>query len=166
MGCTGSVEDVPQGAGASDDAKPGKPGTLVAASGGASTLSAAAKRPADVPFFGLAVPYHEIDQLESIGVGSYGEVFKARYKGSPMAMKELTLDAKTRSEKEEAIEDFLKEIELLSKLTHPMIVTFFGACVRAECPALVSCAHAQVLYKTRPTFASLPSSSLARSAAY
>ena len=45
----------------------------------------------DNEFYGLNVQYDDIEVNECIGSGSYGQVFKARYKGKRIALKKIFL---------------------------------------------------------------------------
>ncbi len=67
-----------------------------------------------------------IDRKEPIGVGSSGQVFKAKYLGTTVAVKRcLIVDLL-----EDPLLDFLRETQLLSSLRHQNIVTFIGASIK------------------------------------
>ena len=72
-----------------------------------------------------------------IGVGAYGSVFKATWRGNEVAVKVLRLpeepknkrdDAKDalREKLEEIVTDFTKEVEICCDLAHPNLVTLLG----------------------------------------
>ena len=72
-----------------------------------------------------------------IGVGAYGSVFKATWRGNEVAVKVLRLpeepknsfsDAKNalREKLEEIVTDFTKEVEICCDLAHPNLVTLLG----------------------------------------
>ena len=64
----------------------------------------------------------EITQLERIGAGGYGEVYRARYRDMSVAMKVLrfpTNDSMTL--------EFEREIKFMQTVRHPNIVLFLGA---------------------------------------
>nr|UMO78490.1 Serine/threonine protein kinase [Pandoravirus belohorizontensis] len=68
-----------------------------------------------------------ITQTEPIGAGSYGVVYRGRWKGVDVAVKRLAKQRLT----ERAALDFRAEVAFLSELNHPNVVLFVGACVRA-----------------------------------
>ena len=63
----------------------------------------------------------------SLGRGAFGEVFRARWLGSMVAVKRL--HAENQGNKE-AIEDFRREASIMASLRHPNIVNQYGACTR------------------------------------
>lgn len=66
------------------------------------------------------IPFEEIRlSNETLGSGSYGTVFKGRWRGRHVAVKQF----KTREE----IDSFLVEVKQLSCVKHPNIVTLYGA---------------------------------------
>ncbi len=65
----------------------------------------------------------EIDLLQPIGAGSYGEVYKAVVRGRVVAVKKLHV----KSLKAEQVEAFCLEAALMCQLEHPNIVGFVGA---------------------------------------
>jgi serine/threonine protein kinase len=84
---------------------------------------------AETAFYGLDVPYESISMGDSIGQGTYGKVYKAVYNNQEIAVKKLFLSV-VPHERAENMEDFAKEIKILSVLKHPAIVHFMGACRR------------------------------------
>jgi serine/threonine protein kinase len=84
---------------------------------------------AEAQFYGLDVPYGDIEMGDSIGQGTYGKVYKANYKGQSIAVKKLFLSV-VPHERAENMEDFAKEVKILSVLKHPAIIHFMGACRR------------------------------------
>ncbi|KAI7733957.1 hypothetical protein M8C21_031963 [Ambrosia artemisiifolia] len=76
-------------------------------------------------------PYHEwnIDYSEltigsRVGIGFFGEVFRGTWNGIEVAIKVLLEQDVTA----ENIEDFCNEISILSRLRHPNVILFLGAC--------------------------------------
>jgi len=70
----------------------------------------------------------EVQFGDSLGKGSFGEVYRGICRGQPVAVKILNkqkLDEKSRKE-------FEREIVLISKYTHPNIVQFMGACLEPD----------------------------------
>lgn len=64
--------------------------------------------------------------LNKLGEGEFGEVFKARYNGTYVAVKQL------KSSDQIALGDFRTEMSTLRKLHHPNAVQFLGACTRKQ----------------------------------
>ena len=60
-----------------------------------------------------------------IGRGGYGDVFKARWLGTKVAVKKFGKRYMTRK----ALKDFIKEIEMLNQLRHPNIVLYMGVSI-------------------------------------
>ncbi|KNC46286.1 TKL protein kinase [Thecamonas trahens ATCC 50062] len=73
----------------------------------------------------LLVAYEDLDGLKPIGMGSFGTVYKASYRGTTVAIKEMH----TRKLNEELIETFLAEARVMLNLRHTNIVLFMGACL-------------------------------------
>jgi len=69
---------------------------------------------------------HELDFSSSniIGKGSFGEILKAYWRGTPVAVKRIL---PSLSDDRLVIQDFRHEVNLLVKLRHPNIVQFLGA---------------------------------------
>ncbi|TYI51604.1 hypothetical protein E1A91_D12G187600v1 [Gossypium mustelinum] len=59
-----------------------------------------------------------------IGKGSFGEILKASWRGTPVAVKRIL---PSLSDDRLVIQDFRHEVKLLVKLRHPNIVQFLGA---------------------------------------
>ncbi|GAV57106.1 Pkinase_Tyr domain-containing protein/Ank_2 domain-containing protein [Cephalotus follicularis] len=68
----------------------------------------------------------ELDFTNSniIGKGSFGEILKAHWRGTPVAVKRIL---PSLSDDRLVIQDFRHEVNLLVKLRHPNIVQFLGA---------------------------------------
>lgn len=63
---------------------------------------------------------------DAIGHGTYGKVFKGEVSGYKVAIKKLFMSSDPE-ERSEILEDFSKELSILSKLRHRCIVQFLGA---------------------------------------
>eukprot|EP00727_Mastigamoeba_balamuthi_P011336 m51a1_g6825 putative protein serine threonine (1047) ;mRNA; f:27996-33365 len=75
----------------------------------------------------------DMDDLEFgevVGEGCYGKVSRGRWKGQPVALKEVIQLVKD-------LEETRREIDLLSRLRSPYIVTFFGTAMTADRTVLV-----------------------------
>ena len=62
-----------------------------------------------------------------IGHGGFGEVFLGRYHGSLVAVKKLF----NQDMMGKGLQDFRREVRILSRLRHPSIVLWLGACTQA-----------------------------------
>mmetsp|Transcript_28595 Transcript_28595/g.70770 ORF Transcript_28595/g.70770 Transcript_28595/m.70770 type:complete len:351 (-) Transcript_28595:284-1336(-) len=86
----------------------------------------------------LCEGYHigasEFTRQDRVGEGVVGTVYKGKWRGSFVAIKDLKQGYSTGSM---AHEDLLKELEIWSKLRHPNIVCFMGACMSAASPAIL-----------------------------
>ena len=66
------------------------------------------------------------EERVKLGSGSFGSVYKAVYRGEPVAVKEIDIvDAKVKKSTE-------NEINIFHKLNHPNIAVFFGAYIDDE----------------------------------
>jgi len=77
---------------------------------------------------GFNILYNEITFIQKIGVGGFGEVWKGEWAGTSVAIKKIL----SATISEEEIQVFSTEILLMSKLRHPNIVQFLGACLEPE----------------------------------
>ena len=71
---------------------------------------------------------HLMDFLEfeeMIAEGGSAQVFRGKYKSRPVAIKKM----RTSQYKNDFLTEFNREINTLSKLSHPNLVTFIGACI-------------------------------------
>jgi hypothetical protein len=76
----------------------------------------------------------EITQLEQIGVGGYGEVYRARYRDLFVAMKLLRFPTN-----DSLMWVFEREIKFMQTIRHPNIVLFLGAGkTNDDCPFIIS----------------------------
>ena len=67
------------------------------------------------------IPLEQLLMGERIGRGAFGEVVRAVYQGTDVAVKRMAAGA--------AAADFVREVQLLIKLRHPHVVLFMGACI-------------------------------------
>ena len=68
----------------------------------------------------------ELTILNKLGEGEFGEVFRAKYHGTYVAVKQL------KSSDQIALGDFRTEMSTLRKVHHPNAVQFLGACTRQQ----------------------------------
>ena len=70
--------------------------------------------------------------MNRIGRGGFGEVFLGRYNGSLVAVKKLF-----ESPVGKGLDEFKREVSVLSTLRHPSIVLWLGACTVCQTPAII-----------------------------
>ncbi|KAF8118205.1 hypothetical protein N665_0006s0197 [Sinapis alba] len=82
------------------------------------------------PFLGEAakweIMWEDLQIGERIGIGSYGEVYRAEWNGTEVAVKKF-LDQDFSGD---ALTQFRSEIEIMLRLRHPNVVLFMGAVTR------------------------------------
>ena len=76
----------------------------------------------------------EIMRGECLGKGSYGKVFKGRYRGFVVAVKELERLAFTSRERDL----FEREMDIASRCRHPCLLQFIGATQDEKMPLFVT----------------------------
>eukprot|EP00252_Welwitschia_mirabilis_P027989 TRINITY_DN9886_c0_g1_i1.p1 TRINITY_DN9886_c0_g1~~TRINITY_DN9886_c0_g1_i1.p1 ORF type:complete len:856 (-),score=182.72 TRINITY_DN9886_c0_g1_i1:397-2964(-) len=79
-----------------------------------------------LPFPEWHIDFSELRIGVRVGIGSFGEVFRGIWRGTEVAIKVLLEQDLTR----ENIEDFCNEIQLLSRMRHPNVILFLGACTK------------------------------------
>ncbi|XP_019175976.1 PREDICTED: serine/threonine-protein kinase EDR1-like isoform X2 [Ipomoea nil] len=79
-----------------------------------------------LPYEEWNIDFSEINIGIRVGIGFFGEVFRGIWNGIEVAVKVyLEQDLST-----ENIEDFANEISLLSRIRHPNVILFLGACTK------------------------------------
>jgi sterile alpha motif and leucine zipper-containing kinase AZK len=68
----------------------------------------------------------DIQLGKELGRGAYGTVFSATLRGQNVAVKKLN----SQNIDEKKLADFKKEVEIMSKLRHPNVLLFMGACTQ------------------------------------
>lgn len=74
-----------------------------------------------------AIDFKEIVFGPRIGAGGFGEVYKCKYNRTMVAVK--TLQKIEDDDPQALMAEFMVEMKLMSKLRHPNIVEFIGACI-------------------------------------
>jgi hypothetical protein len=74
------------------------------------------------------IAYGAVLVLNKVGVGAFGEVFRARLWGTEIAMKTLRTDQFANSDV--LLDELKKEVSILSQLRHPNVVLYIGACTQ------------------------------------
>lgn len=77
-----------------------------------------------LPFDEWNIDFSEITIGARVGIGFFGEVFRGIWSGTEVAVKVFLEQELT----EENIEDFANEISILSRIRHPNVILFLGAC--------------------------------------
>eukprot|EP00193_Tetraselmis_chui_P020973 CAMPEP_0177795104 /NCGR_PEP_ID=MMETSP0491_2-20121128/26032_1 /TAXON_ID=63592 /ORGANISM="Tetraselmis chuii, Strain PLY429" /LENGTH=866 /DNA_ID=CAMNT_0019317867 /DNA_START=27 /DNA_END=2627 /DNA_ORIENTATION=- len=75
------------------------------------------------PITDCLIDMSEVTMLSRLGVGSYGEVHRAEWQGTEVAVKQFLEQQMTDAVQEE----FLQEVRIMKDLRHPNIVQFMGA---------------------------------------
>ncbi|KNC47314.1 uncharacterized protein AMSG_11783 [Thecamonas trahens ATCC 50062] len=87
------------------------------------------------------VRYEDVEIVERCGMGTYGELYRCRYRGEEVAMKRLL----RKKLPEALLLDFKCEVIITAQLNHPNIVTFLGACTFPYlCLVTEFCTHGSV----------------------
>ncbi|KAF7833918.1 serine/threonine-protein kinase EDR1-like isoform X1 [Senna tora] len=79
-----------------------------------------------LPFEGWHIDFSEITVGTRVGIGFFGEVFRGIWNGTDVAIKVFLEQDLTA----ENMEDFCNEISILSRLRHPNVILFLGACTK------------------------------------
>jgi len=80
----------------------------------------------------VSIPYASLKMGQQLGRGVFGKVFKGQYQFADVAIKELILEKLSTDSLEE-----LQEASIMSKLLHPNVVQFYGACMERGHYAIV-----------------------------
>lgn len=79
-----------------------------------------------LPFQEWNIEYSELTVGTRVGIGFFGEVFRGSWNGTDVAIKVFLEQDLTA----ENMEDFCNEISILSRLRHPNVILFLGACTK------------------------------------
>ena len=82
----------------------------------------------------LEIAFDSIALGRLVGEGAFGKVYKAKWRGTAVAVKTLAVHQLSP----EVVRDFRDEIAVLSSLRHPNILLFMGACTTAPNYAIVT----------------------------
>eukprot|EP00897_Mesotaenium_endlicherianum_P010331 jgi/Mesen1/9326/ME000061S08770 len=121
---SGSTERVSASAGPTV----GEPNTRAgapAAVGGLTLQSPSLPDQPLMPFSEWTIDFFELRIGVRVGIGSFGEVFRGIWRGTEVAIKVL-LEQDLTSDN---MDDLSNEISLLSRLRHPNVILFLGACL-------------------------------------
>lgn len=82
----------------------------------------------------MTVPFEGLEVGECIGQGSYATVYKGKWKGSVVAIKQIDLKTMGRGEDlTTKFGEFRREVLLMSGLEHKNIVALKGVCLKPFC---------------------------------
>ncbi|KAJ7559742.1 hypothetical protein O6H91_04G099000 [Diphasiastrum complanatum] len=87
-----------------------------------------------MPYAEWNIDFSELRIGIRVGIGSFGEVFRGIWRGTEVAIKLMLEQDLTK----ENTEDFCNEIRLLSRLRHPNVILFLGACTKPPHLSLVT----------------------------
>ncbi|CAN1199799.1 Probable serine/threonine-protein kinase SIS8 [Linum perenne] len=79
-----------------------------------------------LPYDEWTIDFSEISVGTRVGIGFFGEVFRGVWNGTEVALKVFLEQDLTA----ENMEDFCNEISILSRLRHPNVILFLGACIK------------------------------------
>ncbi|CAO2814555.1 unnamed protein product [Amaranthus hypochondriacus] len=79
-----------------------------------------------LPYEEWNIDFSELTVGTRVGIGFFGEVFRGIWNGTDVAVK-VFLEQDLNSEN---MEDFCNEIAILSRLRHPNVILFLGACTK------------------------------------
>ncbi|KAL2937401.1 putative serine/threonine-protein kinase SIS8 [Bienertia sinuspersici] len=79
-----------------------------------------------LPYEEWNIEFSELTVGTRVGIGFFGEVFRGIWNGTDVAIK-VFLEQDLTSEN---MEDFCNEIAILSRLRHPNVILFLGACTK------------------------------------
>lgn len=95
------------------------------------------------------INYNEIEKLEVVGKGSFGVVWKGKWRDSYVAVKHIDSEAEKKA--------FAIEVRQLSRVSHPNIVKLYGACTQNPVCLVMEYAEGGSLYnvlhcRPQPTY--------------
>ncbi|CAN8267944.1 unnamed protein product [Cochlearia groenlandica] len=87
-----------------------------------------------LPYEEWNIEFSELTVGTRVGIGFFGEVFRGIWNGTDVAIKVFLEQDLTA----ENMEDFCNEISILSRLRHPNVILFLGACTKPPRLSLIT----------------------------
>jgi len=76
----------------------------------------------------LEIDWRELEVVEKIGAGSFGNIFRCNWHGTLVAAKSVLKELQGE-QREQALDDLKRESNILGQLRHPNICLFLGYCL-------------------------------------
>ena len=84
------------------------------------------------------IAFSELKMKELIGGGGFGQVWEASWRGTPVAVKILSVSHKAEHIQKAILQEFAAEINMVSGMRHPNICLYIGACLEPSNRAIVT----------------------------
>ena len=84
------------------------------------------------------IPFSELKLESIIGGGGFGQVWEAKWRGTPVAVKILAASAQAENTSIAILQEFAAEINMVVGMRHPNICLYIGACLEPPNRAIVT----------------------------
>ncbi len=84
------------------------------------------------------ITFSELKLDSMIGGGGFGQVWRATWRGTPVAVKVLSASSQAYNVQKAILQEFAAEINMLSGMRHPNICLYIGACLEPSNRAIVT----------------------------
>lgn len=84
------------------------------------------------------IAFSELKLGSLIGGGGFGQVWRATWRGTPVAVKVLSASSQSYNVQKAILQEFAAEINMLSGMRHPNICLYLGACLEPSNRAIVT----------------------------
>mmetsp|Transcript_12684 Transcript_12684/g.19222 ORF Transcript_12684/g.19222 Transcript_12684/m.19222 type:complete len:829 (+) Transcript_12684:284-2770(+) len=84
------------------------------------------------------IAFSELKMKDLIGGGGFGQVWEASWRGTPVAVKILSVSHKAEHIQKAILQEFAAEINMVSGMRHPNICLYIGACLEPSNRAIVT----------------------------
>jgi hypothetical protein len=84
------------------------------------------------------ITFSELKMDSLIGGGGFGQVWRATWRGTPVAVKVLSSSSQAYNVQKTILQEFAAEINMLSGMRHPNICLYIGACLEPSNRAIVT----------------------------